>query len=373
MAKMKLYLIDYNGVTDGALEPVGHAMGVAENFYSMLRDKYAVTYVAPKPYADRFCADETIVLPLNINLSHKTDKSEIVRKNLKYISQSCTDGILFFCHFVADYSVYLPQSNRNRGGVCVCFSHIPGRKPGDSLFKKIIRPIYAKYKSRGMKRARLIFKSNVNLRFFNKCEIYLPDYFFDAASFTQYRNIIKEDLTICLGQNHKEKKLVELIHAFRYIDKRLLILGKFFDDDFLNQCLHEKGDSRDITIENRYISRDEYYLALARAKFSVLPYDESFYYERTSGVLLDSLFSNTVPVAPETILKFNNLPGIGYKNLCELNSITLDSFDYIEFSTVAERLKNSVYDKPNAIQTVIENLAALVDKKLPTRLSYKKK
>ena len=47
------------------------------------------------------------------------------------------------------------------------------------------------------------------------------------------------------------------------------------------------------------------------------------YQNRTSGVLLESLYVGSIPVAPSGLLDQNKLPGIGYGDLKELASIDL--------------------------------------------------
>ena len=58
---------------------------------------------------------------------------------------------------------------------------------------------------------------------------------------------------------------------------------------------------------------------LAGAKYTVLPYDMRQYKSRTSGVLIESLFVNTTAIAPEQLLRENQIDGIGYQNIEELN------------------------------------------------------
>ena len=64
---------------------------------------------------------------------------------------------------------------------------------------------------------------------------------------------------------------------------------------------------------------------LSESKYCILPYDMGQYKNRTSGVLLESIYCGVIPIVPNVLLKQNMLPGLGYKNLTEVKSLFDDN------------------------------------------------
>ena len=73
------------------------------------------------------------------------------------------------------------------------------------------------------------------------------------------------------------------------------------------------------------------------------------YEGRTSGVLLESIFVGTIPIAPKRLLEENEVRGIGYETLDEINAIWLKSgksrFPNTRYIFLnKEQLKTKIYD-----------------------------
>ena len=86
-----------------------------------------------------------------------------------------------------------------------------------------------------------------------------------------------------------------------------------------------------IIIKNNNLSYIDYLSKIAESKFVILPYKESSYSNRSSGVLLETIFLGSIPIAPKFLLNFNNIKGVDYEkfisgeidlnNQCKLESI----------------------------------------------------
>ncbi len=149
----------------------------------------------------------------------------------------------------------------------------------------------------------------------------MPDYLYGEEQYLCYQRLEKQEKAVCLGTMNRYKCLEELTDIFSESGYPLLIIGRFDDTRRFEQLKQRGGEN--IQIENRLLGQKEYYEILGSAKFSILPYDMKQYQNRTSGVLLESLYVGSIPVAPAGLLGQNKLPGIGYGDLKELASIDL--------------------------------------------------
>ena len=78
---------------------------------------------------------------------------------------------------------------------------------------------------------------------------------------------------------------------------------------------------------------------IAESKYTLLPYKLERYENATSGILLESIFLKSIPIAPKWLLENNNISGIGYDNLDdlpksinELNNVTREyTFDIEDY------------------------------------------
>jgi glycosyltransferase involved in cell wall biosynthesis len=157
--------------------------------------------------------------------------------------------------------------------------------------------------------------------------LYMPDYFFDEGLYNKYRANEKKYDFICVGLMKKNKELHELVKVFNNLNLNLKIIGKFEDEQLFGELVAIANTN--ITIENKYLSNSEYYNLISCANFVCLPYKNDIYDNKTTGVLLETIFLNSIPIAPKKILKKNNVAGIGYEKITELESILcVSNLDY---------------------------------------------
>lgn len=134
----------------------------------------------------------------------------------------------------------------------------------------------------------------------------------------------------------KSKKLEELVQTFNELDYPLEIIGHFREKDRAD-ILMGKAHNK-IFIQDTYLSEEEYLLKLAEAKYAVLPYDETEYNNRTSGVLQECIFVNTIPITFSSILEANGTAGIGINDIRDILDIKLNSIN-------TDSIKNSYLER----------------------------
>ena len=158
-----------------------------------------------------------------------------------------------------------------------------------------------------------------------KKRFYMPDYWYKKEKYDQYAALPKEKKAVCLGSMNPYKKLEELVDVFNECGFNLEIVGHFFDKERVIQ-LKQRAKSN-VKIEDRILDEEEYYKKLGSSRYAILPYDMNQYKNRTSGILLESAFLGVIPVAPEELLKTNDLSGIQYSSIREIGEKIFGDWD----------------------------------------------
>lgn len=158
--------------------------------------------------------------------------------------------------------------------------------------------------------------------------VWMPDFIYRADEYEKYQAIPKEDRVVCLGTMSRYKQIEELIEAWRLYGQQqnqghrlpqLIIAGRFDTRERFRKLSDNLPPN--VTIRNEVLSNEEYMTLLSGSKYSILPYDMEQYKNRTSGVLLESIYCGVIPIAPDKLLKQNMLPGLSYDSLAEVGDI----------------------------------------------------
>lgn len=324
-----IYLIDYNCIVDNNSQPIGHTFGLAKNLINLIvRLGWDVVYVCSPEYAKQY-SDTNATLPIlqsviKGELSIKQEK-EVVKQNFKTINEKIQGGILFFTHIDPTVVRYMPKQNVYRKNVCICFSNIRKVKQTDGLIKSVLRKAYFVYHNSLLKkRVQVVIKTNEKLHFSNKNVLYMPDYYYMPNEYNAYACEKQVNKVVCLGQNNRYKKIIALIHKFKESKYQLVIRGKFIDEKLYEEAKCLSAGCDNIIVENDNLTKEEYYTELASARYCILPYDADFYFERTTGVAIEAMFLDSIIIGPKAILDFNNLKGIAYDSIEELDLRLLD-------------------------------------------------
>lgn len=124
-----------------------------------------------------------------------------------------------------------------------------------------------------------------------------------------------------IGTMTESKDIEGLVETFLNSDIHVKIIGKFVDKSLYSILKEKIKTCGSILIEDKYLDNDEYYSLIAESRYVILPYKQSYYNKRTSGIILEAMFLDTIPIAPEYLLEFNDVKGIGYSDISEVSDL----------------------------------------------------
>lgn len=338
MKNKKITLVDIIGNCDKHGQPIGHPLKVVNEIYDLLNDYYDIDLFIPKNYENKMISSPKYVFKFYCDIT----KVGILDKLFNYFKQivnvvisviKSKNRVIWFIN--PGYSIYIAIAllpYRMLKGKDIYITCFMNNSAG------VASRIKQWFEKKCHKKICCIIVTNKNIEFMDVKTFYLPDYLFLNKKYIRYIIPInkKNDYTVCLGTMNHVKRLEELVDVFNAIQRPLKIVGHFYDIDRYNE-LKKKVRSPHILIENIYLSDDDYYNLISDAKYVVLPYPNDFYENRTSGLLLESMFLGTIPIAPKKLLEFNSIPGLGYDDMCELQDKTFWNHDYKHLHSELEK------------------------------------
>lgn len=348
----KLLLVDYYGTCDDRGNPIGHSPKALQEYCDLIEDKYVVgTALSPclvKAAGKRFC--EVFKLRYDIQeYGHKGILVRIIDKlklfyNIRQVLQIKNYDIIWFYRtdFFLFFYFYLKKKSKNK--VVALIYH---ESFGQGILGKILNYFYRK----GASKFDGLIYTQRGMANFHPNTIYIPDYYYSKEKYRKYNQIQKKEKVVCPGTMSPYKKLEELIEAFNINGIELEIKGYFFDKERFHNLLKLKKDN--IVVEDVILNEEQYYRMIAEARYCILPYDMEQYTNRTSGILQESVFLNTIPIAPAELLNENGIQGIGYEKISDLGTKWGEmTKKIIDNSVVLER-----YSRNNMQKKIIEFLA----------------
>ena len=347
--QMKVLLVDYYGICDKEGKPIGHSQKTLQEYSSLIKKNFAVSAAVSPCLINGLEEEYEELITLKYNIcadGNKTllgriiDKFKLfynIKQALKYPGYDMiwfyrTDFFLFF--------YFLLRKKRKQPKI------IGQVYQEEFIAGKLSKVLTYLYRKGSMKFDGLIYTQK-GMAGFHENTLYIPDYYYDERKYGKYKAITKKEMAVCLGTMTPYKKLEELVDAFNENGMHLEIKGYFYEKERFQKLLQRKKDN--IVIEDVVLSEEEYYCTLAEAKYSILPYDMNQYGCRTSGVLQESLFLDTIPVAPRSLLEENGIEGIGYEQIIEMEK--QDFFDENVVTEHSELL--SEYDRKQIQEKVI--------------------
>lgn len=348
MKEETLVFIDYCGSCDGEGKAIGHSPKVLMEYADLLKDHYKLEAILP------LCVHESVKegtfdritnLPYQIVeagnrglLKRLVDKYKLFRNiglsNQYSEHKICwyyrTDFFLFFYYF-------FHRKPKDKIMICLLYQ----QKFAEGILGKTLNIIF----KRGLSKFDAVIYTQKNMKIPHPKVFYMPDYYYDAK-YEPYRKMPKDDKVVCLGTMNPYKELEKLVDVFNANGMKIEIAGRFLDQQRYLDLQHRAKDN--VIVENVVLSEDDYYKKLAGAKYSILPYDMKVYEGRTSGVLLESIFVGTIPIAPKRLLEENEVRGIGYDTLQELfessffNKIRLEKEENLLIDK--NMIKGAIYD-----------------------------
>ena len=287
MRMKKVLLIDYYGICDKDGRAVGHSPKVLEEYSTLLGDCYTVS-VAASPCLIKE-AGEQFHDKYTLRYDIYSDREMSVRKRI----QDKVRLFFFLCF----------RGIRQDRKSAKYMAQIYQAGFGQSRLAPVLNWFYR----RGMRKFDGITYAQKDMAGLHPNMMYFPDYYYDPGKYQKYRKAEKQEKAVCLGTMNTYKRLQELIEAFGSNGYPLEIKGYFYDKNYYRNL--REGLAQNIVLEDRILSEEEYYRTLAGAKYIVLPYDMGQYQSRTSGVLIESLFLDTVAIAPKQLLAENQIGG----------------------------------------------------------------
>lgn len=348
--KTKITLIEYLNYTNSEGKAIGHGRKVLQQMTELLSKEYMVECVCSALYLPDGYTQIGQTLH-TISQKGKTIKeiNSAVFQNLRLCFKHVQDSdVIWFTNSDWHLMAFLPFLHTSAKIVVTAYRDI--RKDVYASKSKLAFLKKAMVEC-GIKKTDLFAVSNRNIQLSHN-QMFIPDYFFDET-YEKYLTEMKIDRILCVGAMRKSKDLDGVITRFRESDVPVYIVGGFQDKEWLRELKQKKTSN--IRIEDRIVPYDEYYRLIAESRFIIMPYNMDAYETATSGILQEAIFLGSVPIAPEKLLQYNSINGIGYRRVEDLP----DSLDELKrssefvYNSVEEYRKNT---QKNNIEFAINNL-----------------
>jgi hypothetical protein len=342
----RVAIVEYLSYVDNNGLALGHGKKALQEAYDLLKDNFEVECFCSRAYTplmdkadSRYCNLKSLVF--SSQDQHKVHHYRTGLENVRKVLHTDCEYIWFVNIEWSIFLYLLILPHKNKKVIVTMYRDIKSQ-----VLQNVTR--YSDLKNRfitkGISVINLIIVTNNNLTIADN-QIFIPDFLYDD-NYIKFRNCNKKERVACVGEMRSGKDILGLVRKFVNTDIPLLVEGFFFDKELYNYLLSIKTNN--IVIEDRNIPYEQYLQLLAESRFVILPYDMKSYQGATSGILLESVFCNSVPIAPKELLQFNNISGIGYQELEELPD------NYADFLRMSEDCYNdtSAYDKKLAIEKI---------------------
>lgn len=311
--KTRITLIEYLNYTSAEGAAIGHGKKVLEQMAELLSDEYIVECVCSSPYLPDGYTQAGQALDV-ISQEGKTIKAinRAVFRNLRACAEQLPESdIIWFTNSDWHLMAFLPFFRTNAKIVVTAYRDI---RKDVAASKSKLAFLKKALVEQGIRKTDLFAVSNRNLEL-SKNQVFIPDYFFDET-YENYLSETKIDRVLCVGAMRKSKDLDGVIARFRESDVPVYIVGGFQDKEWLEQL--KQQSTPNIRIEDRFVPYDEYYRLIGESRFTIMPYNMGVYETATSGILQEAVFLGSVPIAPEKLLQYNGVRGVGYHAVSDL-------------------------------------------------------
>lgn len=318
--KPEIIMCNYYGMCDSEGEPIGHTVKVTNEYSDLLKEKYAVTLAASpcivrKAESSHFQKIQTLKYDICVSgngiVKRICDKVKLL-SNIHQIVKG--ENVYFFYQvdfFFFFYICFFYRVIENSKIICLIYHQ-------DFTGGKLAGILQAVYRRALKKIDGVLYTQDGNpIRHPNT--VWIPDFFYSDERYASFQCLPKKKQVVCLGTMNRYKQLEELVKVFAKVDMPLIIAGRFDDKERFHKLSKCKTENIEIRDEN--LSYDEYMELMATSEYSILPYDMEQYVNRTSGVLLESIYVGSIPIAPDKLLSQNRLPGMGYNDMEDLLNI----------------------------------------------------
>lgn len=315
----KVAIIEYLNYVDEKFNPTGHGKKVFGEAYDLLCDEYETVCVSSKEYSLGKGSDGKYISAIQQG-SRGLNRGVI--RNIRRALKLADADVVWFTNTEWRLLAYLAFVPKGKKIVVTMYRNtIEDISSGSGKAKKI----KLKMVKMGIERANLVVVTNPNLSICNN-QIYIPDYYYRADKYDRLRKLAKRNQILCVGAMRSSKDLEGVVSHFSGTDIPVHIVGGFSDKAQFEKLNQIKGSN--ITIEDKRLDDNEYYQLIAESKYIIMPYKMESYRNATSGILQESIFVGSIPIAPQKLLEFNGVSGIGYQKLIDLPT-SMNSLDSI--------------------------------------------
>lgn len=322
----KIAIVDYIGNSDEFGNPIGHPIKVIQDYYNLLEEDVEIKLIIPSNYRGKIQLkneNESIYLDYFMNMlsySKLGKLKNIIGRilNLRNVFKDSKDcEIIWFINIDKILYLYLYIVKvKCRSDIWITQYSMIYKENGsakDKLLKRISDRVYDRFK--------FILSYNKKVMETYNNILKIPDYFYNEEQFEIYKNNIKKNEVIAIGTILESKDFEGIVNEFKNININLNIVGKFHDKDRFKKLKEMAKHAENIKIEDLDLTYDKYYEMMSQYKYVILPYKKENYFQRTSGVLIEAKLIGAIPIAPKYLLEFNNINGIAYEDVEDLNSI----------------------------------------------------
>jgi len=338
-----LTMCDYYGMCDEDGRCVGHPVKVTEEYGRILKSLGTEIKLVCSPCIAKGLAgsddmfSEIFKLPYDILITGNgifkriVDKLKLFR-NIRIALKN--KGTIFFYQVDFFFFLFLKMFYRRSADrkivILIYHQDFTGGRLSGVLFK-----IYES----ALRKVDTVIYTQKGAEVSHDNTVWMPDFIYRVDEYEKYRKALKTDSVVCLGSMSRYKQIEELVDVWRMLptdSPKLIIAGRFDDTNRYKKLCGNLPQN--VTMKNEVLSYEEYMKLMSEAKYSILPYDMNQYKNRTSGVLLESIYCGVIPIAPEELLNQNMLPGLGYKNMSEIGDLMKISSEAItnKFQSIYE-------------------------------------
>lgn len=324
-----MIIADYIGYCNKEGKPIGHTIKTISEAIEILDKKEEITLAIPKISCSFF-------ENYNIKFTHNvTTSSETTKSNIKKISHVVKKIIIINKILKENNKIWFINTD-----FWIFFRLAFYKKKN----KKIYITNYIDYCNKDNKKNNFrswfykkslcnienIFTTNKNI--YSKKEINIPDYIYEKIKYQDYISDKKNNEVVFAGTINQAKDIKGLVEAFNINKQKLTIAGKFNSDELYKEIYEMANDN--IKLFNDYLSYDEYYKLLGKYKYVVLPYKECEYKNRSSGVILEAIFCDSIPIIPKFMADDLNVYGIEYDNIEDLKRFDIKNYSDEEINNI---------------------------------------
>ena len=331
----KLIIADYIGNSMQDDKPSGHLVKLLRETEMLLRDDFDISFIVSDNYVSSL--PELQIHSIVTHLSQKGNKIERILQRYKNISQilKIKEPIWFIN---TDFWFYVYMATHRIANKSIYTLNYMTYKPEvneKGLGIKIKWLIY-RWASHKIKTEFVTCKKR-----YGQNQVYVPDYYFDPQLYEKYISKKKKNQVVFCGGISSAKEVERVVEVFAKNQQLLLICGRFESQDLYERVTKNSYDN--IIIDNNRLSDEEYYKLMGESKYIILPYKESCYSGRSSGVILEAMFLDAVIIGPNFLLNEIGIAGIAYNDLNDLLEFDIDAHE--KENAIALELNKGIKDR----------------------------